>query len=553
MFDLYNNQESNEKNLIKLEQSSKGVSKYHLLASSIQALSAVILGVILWFLYLYFGGEFVILAENIWILVVFGCLIVVGAFYNLIIVILSVKSGCWRGMKIKRLDESNFWQVGWSIWNFLIGMVLIVLFIILYVLIADLLKTMGLSFLGFVLGIPFVGLGALFVLSSLRVFLGKIRKLKDVQILSGLTAAGIAFLFLISSVGLVLLFYNPQWTPGVEHQALFTSDEQPGRGYRIPTMLVLPNNTILAFCESRADPMLDWGDIDLVMKRSTDGGETWSNIIILRDEGTHTAGNPCPVYDNITNTVWLPYCVDNKLVFVMNSTDLGLSWSVPREITDELQLNLSGSTDQQMLEYGTGPGIGIQLKSGRLVIPCYYFDERGSHVIYSDDNGSSWHKGANLGKGSECQVLEAVDGTICLNARPRPPGQYRVIAWSSDSGETWGPWSIDYELPDPRCMASIIRFTDNTTHLRNRILFSNPDEFSRGHMTIRMSYDEGSTWNVSKLVYEGPSAYSQLAILSNYTIGLLFEQGRLDYRESIQFARVDLEWLVNGQDHFIPK
>jgi sialidase-1 len=236
----------------------------------------------------------------------------------------------------------------------------------------------------------------------------------------------------------------------------------------------------------------------------------------------------------------------------MNSTDLGVTWSSPREITTELDLNLSGSTDPLVLEYGTGPGNGIQLASGRLVIPSYYFDQRGCHLIYSDDHGTTWQKGDNLNRGSECQVFEAVNGSLCLNARPRPPGNYRIVAWSHDGGETWASWYSDKELSDPRCMASIIRFTDTPTHLRNRVLFSNPAKMSRGHLTMRMSYDEGATWNVSKLVYEGPSAYSQLAILANYTICLLFEQGLLDYRESIQFVRIDLDWLTDSLDFLSP-
>ncbi len=539
-------------NVTSTQEPSEKISKKYLIASIIQLLSVVLLAGILWLLYLFFGGEFVIIAENIWIALVFGVLIVASAVYNLIIVIWSLRSRRWRGKRSERLDNSGVWQVGWSIWNIIMGIALFVIFVVVSKLVMDFLVTAGLSVLIIVFAIPFVGLGGLFVYSSGMVFYKKLKRAKNVRILPGLTIAGICFLFLVASLGLVFSLYSPQWAQGVDHQALFTSGEEPGRGYRIPAMVVLPNDTILAFCESRADPMLDWGDIDLVMKRSIDGGESWSNITVLVDEGSHTAGNPCPVWDNITNTVWLPFCVDNKKVYVMNSTDLGETWSVPREITSEVGLNLSGSTDPLVLEYGTGPGCGIQLHTGRLVIPSYYFDVRGAHVIYSDDHGASWQKGADLGKGSECQAFEAVNGSLCLNARTRPPGKYRVVAWSSDGGETWDSWGIDYELPDPPCMASIARFTDNATHQRSRILYSHPDQFSRGHLTLKMSYDEGTTWNVSKLIYDGPSAYSQIAILENYTVCILFEQGRVDYRECLQFVRVDLAWLTDGHDVLVP-
>ncbi|HUY00238.1 MAG TPA: sialidase family protein [Candidatus Deferrimicrobium sp.] len=539
--------------MIGAQEDSEKISKKYLIASIIQVFSAMLLAGILWLLNMFFGGEFVIIAENVWIFIIFGVIIVGSTIYNMIIIIFSIKSGRWRGKRSKKLDQNTAWQVGWSIWNIIVGILLIIIFGVVYTLIADFLKTAGLTILVLVFAIPFIGFGGLFIYSSLIVFYRKIKKLKNAKILPGLTVAGISFLFLISSFGLILLFYNPNWTQGVEHQALFTSGEEPGRGYRIPALLVLSGDIILAFCESRADPMLDWGDIDLVMKRSIDGGDIWSNITVLIDAGTHTAGNPCPVYDNATGTVWLPYCVDNKKVYIINSTDLGVTWSESREITAELDLNLSGSMDPLVLEYGTGPGCGIQLSNGRLIIPSYYFDERGSHVLYSDDHGVTWQKGVDLNCGSECQAFESVNGSLCLNARPTSSEKYRVIAWSHDDGSTWASYYIDYELPDPACMASITRFTDNTTHQRNRILFSNPNRFSRGHLTLRMSYDEGASWNVSKLVYEGPSAYSQIAILSDYTICILFEQGHFDYRENLQFIRVTLDWLTDGMDYLVPK
>ena len=532
-----NKHHDDEKFAFKIEKSKKLV-----FLGVFQIVCACIFSLILYLFFELFGGEFVVIAENLWILLVFATILVGSAIYSTVIIILSRKSGRIIGVQLKSVNTKTGWILGWSIWNMFLGVVLIVVFVVLYILVADVL-TGTLFLLVFVLALPFIGYGVLFIYSSLRIFINKIKRKVNLKIIDGLTEASISIIFLISSFGLTIAFYNPQWSVGVQRQRLFVLGEQEGRGYRIPAMLALPGDVVLAFSESRVDAMLDWGDIDLVMKRSTDGGKTWGSIQVLRNEEIHTAGNPCPVYDRHTNTVWLPYCVDNKKVFVMSSADLGLTWSEPREITEELDLGLSGSTSQLDMEYGTGPGCGIQLDSGRLAIPSYYFDGRGSHIVYSDDHGMTWKKGENLNYGGECQAFEAVNGSLCINCRTRDG--YRYVAWSNDEGETWEPGYLDKEFTDPGCMASIYRFTKTP---KSRVLFSNPDRLSRGHLTIRMSYDEGNSWPVSKLVYEGPSAYSQIVVLENNSLCVLFETGRYDYRESITFVTVDLTWLTNGQD-----
>jgi sialidase-1 len=519
--------------------------RWNLFVGILQIICATIFTLLLILLYIFFGGEFLIIAENLWAILVFAIIFYGSAFYGGTCILLSYFTGKRWGFKWKKVSGNKYWVSIWSILNVIIGVLLFIVYGFLFILLADFL-TGELFILIFVIAIPFIGLGSILMADAIKVFNRLIQRLKKVHMSPGLTGISISILFLLISFGLILAFYNPKWTPGVEYHNLFTTDEQPGRGYRIPSIIVLPNNILLAFSESRADPMLDWGDIDLVMKRSTDGGINWGPIQILRDEGSHTAGNPCPVFDKNTNMTWLPFCVDNKKVFVMNSSDFGVTWSEPREITGDLNLNLSGSTDQLSLEYGTGPGIGIQLTSGRLVIPSYYFDSRGSHVIFSDDGGITWEKGDNLNFGGECQIFEAVNGSLCINCRTTE--QYRYIAWSNDGGETWIPGKYDNELAVTPVMASIIRFTDNTTHSRNRIIFSSPYQWGRGHLTLRISYDEGSNWNISKEVYSGPAAYSQLAILSNKTILILFEQGTLDYRESIVLARITLDWLTDGTD-----
>lgn len=535
----------NGDNLEKNKKLEFKPNKWNLFIGVLQIVCVILFTLLLILLYIFFGGEFLIIAENLWVIIVFAIIFDGSAFYGGICILLSYFSGKRRGFRWNKVSGNKYWVLIWSIWNGIIGVLLIIVYVFLFILLADFL-TGELLILIFVIAIPFIGLGSILIGDAIKVLKSLIQKLKNVLMSPGSNGISISILFLLISFGLIITFYNPKWTAGVEYNDLFTTNEQPGRGYRIPSIIVLPGDIVLAFSESRAEPMLDWGDIDIVMKRSIDGGINWGPIQVLRDEGSHTAGNPCPVFDKNTNMTWLPYCVDNKKVFLMNSSDFGITWSEPQEITNDLNLNLSESTGQLNLKYATGPGIGIQLTSGRLVIPAYYFDERGSHVIFSDDGGITWEKGANLNMGDECQVFEAINGSLCINCRTTE--QYRYIAWSNDGGETWNSGKYDYELAVTPVMASIIRFTDNTTHSRNRILFSSPYQWGRGHLTLRMSYDEGNTWNISKELYSGPAAYSQIAILSNNTILVLFEHGTLDYRESIVLARISLDWLTEGTD-----
>jgi len=500
--------------------------------------SAALLTAVIWILNGSYQGEFQILYTGIWIFILFSILINSNALIFLSLTIIE---------KVKKkqfqIKENPIILIISLVWNFLLTILLLIIMVFLGILVID---YVGI-FLVLILSLPFFAFSVMFLANDVKALVFKIKK-RDIETIKGLAISGLLFFLLFGSFGLKFAFFNPQWSEGIDYKALYVKNEAE-RDYRIPALLALPGDIILSFIESRENAMLDWGDIDLVMKRSTDGGQTWSDIIILRDEGTHTAGNPCPVFDNDTQTVWLPYCFDNKQVFVMNSTDYGSTWSAPKEITVELDLELSGSISQLDMEYGTGPGNGIQMSTGRLIIPSYYFDSRGSHVIYSDDHGATWQKGANLNLGGECQVFEAVNGSLCISCRTTEA--YRYVALSSDGGETWNEPFLDSDLPEIGCMASIIRFSSVVSESRNRILYSSPTQGSRGHLTVRISYDEGKTWNVSKLIYEGPSAYSHLIVLSDYTICILFEQGHYDYRESIQFCRFTLTWLTEGLDNVI--
>jgi len=331
----------------------------------------------------------------------------------------------------------------------------------------------------------------------------------------------------------------------IRQTEVFTSGTEGYHTYRIPALIVASDGTILAFCEGRRNSASDHGDIDLVLRRSFDNGDTWQSMQIIADDGENTMGNPCPVVDRNTGTIWLPLCRNNDRVFVMKSEDNGATWSSPVEITKDVKLPSWGW-------YATGPGHGIQLKDGRLVIPCDHREggRLHSHVFYSDDSGASFQLGGILGEDTnECEVVQTHDGSLYINMRNYKGHNRRAYARSKDGGETWSEVFEDDNLIEPVCQASIVRFTDEDTYQKNRVLFSNPASTKREKMTVRVSYDECQTWAVSKVLNPGQSGYSDLAIASDMTVCCLYERGESNYRETITFAQFNIEWLTDETDY----
>jgi sialidase-1 len=481
-----------------------------------------------------FGGEFLIMARGRWILITFAAMLVLSSIYG--IAVLFLKSTVNPGAPVR---------VAFAILNPVAGIILLVIFYYLFLWVIDAMSMPELL----VLSLPFIGYGLLLIADGL-ILLTKLVKSKRVQDgIPGMMPVGAAFIFLFGAFAITLMLWNPVFTTGVEHTQLFSKGMQEGRGYRIPSILTFKDNAgrdiVMAFAESRADVMLDWGDIDLVMRRSTDGGKTWGPVVELADAGKRTAGNPCPVFDRDTRTLWLPYCIDNKQVWMMKSTDYGATFSKPVDLTKELDLGLTCEDSPLCTEYGTGPGVGLQLKNSRLIIPAFYFGpsrKKGAHVIYSDDHGATWLRGGNLGAGEEPQVFETADGMLNMNCRFKRC-KPRQVGLSRDGGLTWFDKYGDNALIDAETKASVISYPGAA----GKVLFSNPAYCARGNMTLRMSKDDGRTWPVAREIYNGPSCYSQICVLPDGTILLLFESGKYDYREELTLVKVDMAWMSGGR------
>lgn len=337
-------------------------------------------------------------------------------------------------------------------------------------------------------------------------------------------------------------------SPILNQQTLFRSGNDSYHTYRIPALLVTQKGTILAFIEARKNSRSDHGDIDLMLRRSFDGGRSWSPSQIIADDGEHTMGNPCPVLDRITGTIWLPFCRDNQQMLVIKSEDDGQTWSGPLDIT-------STTTRPEWFWFGAGPGHGIQMENGRLVIPAWGDGVKKlgkvqfSYTFYSDNHGSTWQVNTplDLDTSDECEVVQLVDGRLYMNARSRQQKHQRAYSFSTNGGRSWSPVQFDERLPEPSCQGGLIRFTKQPQFQRNRILLSTPANPSgRERLTIRLSYDECQNWPVSKILYAASSAYSDLAITTDHHILTVYEA---DNSSRIVLARFNLEWLTNGQDH----
>jgi sialidase-1 len=351
---------------------------------------------------------------------------------------------------------------------------------------------------------------------------------------------------------------------------LFKSGSEGYACFRIPAIVTTKAGTLLAFAEGRKQGCSDTGDIDLVMKRSEDGGNSWSNLVVIWDDGGNVCGNPAPVVDVESGSIHLlttwnlgedhekeiinQTSKDTRRVFVLRSEDDGLYWSEPEEITSTVK-------EENWTWYATGPCHGIHLSkgshNGRMVIPCDHIEADSkqyfSHTIYSDDAGKTWNLGGSTpdDQVNECTVVELSDGRLLLNMRNYDRSQKnRKIAHSADGGQTWSKLSSDLTLIEPLCQASMLMAHSGKGELGSEkgtdiLLFLNPaDKNIRRNMTLRSSMDEGVSWTDLMVLHAGPSAYSDLTQLPGGSLGCLYEAGKASPYEGIVFREIPLNLLT---------
>jgi sialidase-1 len=333
---------------------------------------------------------------------------------------------------------------------------------------------------------------------------------------------------------------------------IFKSGTEGYSTFRIPAIVTTNSGKIIAFAEGRVNSSSDTGNIDLVMRSSDDSGKTWSPLKIIWNDGVNVCGNPAPVVDRETGEIHLLITwnlgedhendiidgksKDTRRIFVASSNDQGENWTEPKEITSSVK-------KENWTWYATGPCHGIQLKygenKGRLVIPCDHIEAGNkkyySHIIYSDDNGKTWQLGGSTPQDqvNECTVAELPDGRLILNMRNYDRTQKsRKISYSNDGGINWSSIQPDTALIEPICQASMLFTEENET-----LWFLNPaSENSRTNMTLKSSSDFGKTWEIVKVLNSGASAYSDLTLIDEKTLGCLYEGGIFSPYEGIVFT-----------------
>ncbi len=364
--------------------------------------------------------------------------------------------------------------------------------------------------------------------------------------------------------------------PLLEHVDVFPAGMNGIALYRIPGMVVTPKGTVLAYCEARKDSKSDWGEIEVHLRRSTDGGKIWEapmHIAHMADRiegnprkptgGDHeqTVNNPVAIVDHITGYIEFLYCVNYARCFSIHSTDDGLTWSTPTEITAAFEPFRSKYAWKVI---ATGPGHGIQLKSGRLVVPIWLaYGKTGDHApsasatIYSDDHGKTWQAGeiavpdeGEFGDPNETMITELSDGRVMLVSRSVSKPNRKLITISADGATGWSVPAFHEQLWEPICMASIVAYPSKS----GTLIFSNPHSLGRDkdgneipagrgkrqNLSIKLSPDDGKTWPISTVLESGPSAYSDLAVLPSGTILCLYEGDN-----TMRCARFNLDWLTN--------
>ena len=362
-------------------------------------------------------------------------------------------------------------------------------------------------------------------------------------------------------------------------QVLFEAGQDGYTTCRIPSLVATKQGTLLAFCAARKGDGHDWAPIDVVMRRSTDSGKTWSSMQII----AHKEGLPCdngtPIVDYKTGEVHLLYQIDYARCYWTCSANDGLTWSEPVEITSVIE------TYKEIYPWNVlapGPGHGIQLTNGRLVVPFWLSTGGKSHrpsivvSVYSDDHGRTWHPGEVVVPDNEYTVipnetcnLQLADGRVMFNSRNESPQHKRLITYSADGAAGWSEPVFSDVFFEPICQGTLCRFSIMPEQSKNRILFCNPDSRAnpweggastprsgkvrhRSNLTMRMSYDEGDSWSVSKVIDPDIAGYSDVAVTPDGLIHCLYESGgkggNMYMTNQLVFVSFDLPWLTDGKD-----
>ncbi len=368
--------------------------------------------------------------------------------------------------------------------------------------------------------------------------------------------------------------------------------------YRIPNLIVSRRGTIFALPEERVNSIADEAKHHLVARRSSDNGQTWTNLEILYADGNPRVSHSYSgaVADMESGRVHVFFhlsvaispediggawpeawkvenpeaytALQKKLaphvepgLYRIHSDDDGETWSQPMPLGDSLRVVNPVSGERRWFEpQFTGTQLRCGPRKGRLVIPGRGYSQGApfalfaySHnfIAYSDDHGETWQPGGltQTGTGEAC-LVELSDGTLYVNSRNESLRCRGYRAWdrSHDGGETFTESGYDLALSEPHCEASLTALPNGGALFCNPAVSSDTashyDHDARHHLTVRLSEDDCRTWPVARVVCEERAGYSALAVAQDGTILCAYETVSEDsYTGEIILARFNLEWL----------
>ncbi len=368
-----------------------------------------------------------------------------------------------------------------------------------------------------------------------------------------------------------------------QESTVFIGGAEGHKIYRIPAIISLPNQDLLAFAEGRVNGGADFGDVNLVLKRSRDQGKTWSDLKMLVDYDSLQAGNPAPVVDMFdpeypNGVVYLFFNTGNnheydirmnrgvREVWMMKSFDLGENWGKPVNITKQAHrpnnptFNPEYKFPEDWRHYANTPGHAFQFQEGkfkgRIFVAANHskgdpqdnFSEYQAHGFFTDDHGQTFEisESVDIPGSNESIATELPNDRMIMSIRNQKGDiRQRILAFSSDGGQTWDEAEFEDELPDPVCQGSIVSLTDSKGRF-TLVHSNNADTQNRNNLSLKLSYDEGKTWpktilidgirNPGKSAY---TAYSDLVIIDRKEIGVIYEKN--NYKE-IVFKVLPLEF-----------
>ena len=356
--------------------------------------------------------------------------------------------------------------------------------------------------------------------------------------------------------------------------------------FNIPAIVTTTSGAVLAFAEGRSGAQ-DPTSYAIVMRRSTDNGETWSAPSAAASIDQSTGGNingTCPIVDQMTGDIFLLFTKNVSTVFVTKSSDNGVSWSAPTEITASVKVTSAGNpgpvgaySNDPWDWYTVTPGHGIQLQhgahAGRLLAGADHRLLGGdgtsfSHVIYSDDHGQTWHLGGGMDASelanantNECTLVELNNGDVYMNIRMQSDSvPYRADALSTDGGITWTNSTWNFDLPSQSVEGSVLRLNSNVLLLSS---LHNVLGDQRHELTIWLSYNEGQDWTRQRTIDFGYAGYSDMTVIGPDTILLVYTRGYAGGQlvggvpsvtpaltfEEIELAKIDLTWLESADPY----